>query len=223
MRAMKKVCVSSGLCVLLLVWVVLPLAGETGSFTAHMLRHMAVVAVAAPLLALGLTDRTGLSERNLAYPGVLSLPLVASLVELIVVWGWHAPALRTWADTSTAAAVVEQASFLAAGLFLWIACCGHVGRNLPDAMARHAAGAFGLLLTSVHMTLLGALLSLSTRPLYTGGGVTCFGITLDAGEDQQLGGVVMLLIGAAVYLAGGVFLLAKLLSDTEPAGSRATR
>jgi len=42
--------------------------------------------------------------------------------------------------------------------------------------------------------------------------VTCFGLVLGAGQDQALGGVIMLLIGAAVYLAGGVFLLARLLA-----------
>ena len=35
---------------------------------------------------------------------------------------------------------------------------------------------------------------------------------LDAGKDQALGGVIMLMIGAVVYLAGGVFLLGRLLA-----------
>ena len=29
----------------------------------------------------------------------ISLPIFASLVELVVVWGWHAPAARLWAET----------------------------------------------------------------------------------------------------------------------------
>jgi cytochrome c oxidase assembly factor CtaG len=60
----------------------------------------------------------------------------------------------------------------------------------------------------MHMTLLGALLSLSPCPLYGAGEVTCFGAVLDAGQDQQVGGVVMLLVGAVVYLAGGISLFA---------------
>ena len=63
----------------------------------------------------------------------------------------------------------------------------------------------------MHMTLLGALLSLSPRPLYGGGEVSCFGVPLTALADQQTGGVVMLLVGAIVYLAGGVALLAGML------------
>jgi putative membrane protein len=156
---------------------------------------MGVVAIAAPLIAIGVSDRT-----PLATP---ALPVIASLVEFMVVWGWHAPAARLWAEISTLATVVEQAMFLGAGLFLWLTAI---------APAATAAGAFALLLTSIHMTLLGALLSLASRPLYGGGDVTCFGLVLGAGQDQALGGVVMLMIGAAVYLAGGVFLLSRLLS-----------
>ena len=76
-----------------------------------MLAHMGVVALAAPLIALGLPAlRPPLG------------PVPASLVELLVVWGWHAPALRALAEGSLAVTAVEQASFLAAGLILWRAC-----------------------------------------------------------------------------------------------------
>ena len=58
---------------------------------------------------------------------------------------------------------IEQASFLAAGLVLWLA----VSAALRDRGGRDAgAAAIALLLTLAHMTLLGALLSLSPRPLY---------------------------------------------------------
>ena len=83
--------------------------------------------------------------------------------------------------------------------------------------ASPAAGAFALLLTSMHMTLLGALLALAPRPLFGEGTVTCLGLTLGAAQDQQLGGVLMLMIGGAVYLAGGLALVARLLSGRRPA------
>ncbi|WP_258604325.1 cytochrome c oxidase assembly protein [Mesorhizobium sp. AR10] len=189
-----------GLVTLALIWVGPLLEAWSGSFAAHMLAHMGVVAIAAPLIAIGISK----TIRSVA----TAAPLLASLVELIVVWGWHAPAARQWAETSTIATILEQTSFLGAGLFLWLTC---IAARDSHALARDAAGAFALLLTSVHMTLLGALLSLAPRPLYRLGDVTCFGLVLGAGQDQALGGVIMLMIGAAVYLAGGVFLLARLL------------
>jgi putative membrane protein len=138
------------------------------------------------------------------------LPLLASLVELIAVWGWHAPAIRAEAEASVLVTVAEQCVFLAAGILLWWSCLVRGGDRLHAAI-----GAGSLLLTSIHMTLLGALLALSPRPLYGTGDVTCFGLVLDAGSDQQLGGVVMLMIGAVVYLAGGIWLASRLLVVSE--------
>jgi putative membrane protein len=110
--------------------------------------------------------------------------------------------------------VAEQATFLFVGVALW-----WTSFAAPHVRAHAAAGAGALLLTSIHMTLLGALLALSPRPLYGSGEVTCFGLVLDAGQDQQLGGVVMLFVGAVVYLAGGVSLVARLLSSPADARS----
>jgi putative membrane protein len=179
----------AGLALLALVWGGPLLGADRASFAAHMLAHMGVVAVAAPLIALGLPAlRPPLG------------PVPASLVELLVVWGWHAPALRALAEGSLAVTALEQASFLAAGLLLWRAC-----------LAGGPAGAVGLLFTSMHMTLLGALLALAPRPLYGDAAVTCLGVVLAPAADQQVGGTVMLAVGAAVYLAGGLALVARTL------------
>ncbi|MHA6688296.1 cytochrome c oxidase assembly protein [Mesorhizobium sp. A556] len=201
---MRRAALIAGLFLLALIWLG-PLLGDwRQSFTAHMLAHMGVVAIAAPLIAIGLPDAIW---RRLPMHSLVALPVIASLLELLIVWGWHAPAARALVERSGLAGVAEQASFLAGGLLLWIVCIGSEGAKSA------LAGAFGLLLTSVHMTLLGALLALSPRPLYGLGDVTCFGVTLTAAQDQELGGVVMLLIGAAVYLAGGVALLARALRE----------
>jgi putative membrane protein len=206
---MRRAALILGLLTLALIWAGPLLSAWRGSFAAHMLAHMGVVAIAAPLIAVGLAPSIGrrLPSSPPAAAPLLSLALIASLVEFVVVWGWHAPAARLWSERSVFATVLEQASFLIAGLFLWLTAIGSRG-----AQAQDASGAFALLLTSIHMTLLGALLSLAPRPLYGLGDVTCFGVVLGAGEDQALGGVIMLMIGAAVYLAGGVFLLARLLA-----------
>lgn len=208
MPALRQFSLACGLAVLCIVWLG-PLLGEwRQSFVAHMLAHMGVIAIAAPLIVIGLPSswRSGPSMPA-------SLPILASLVELIAVWGWHAPVMRAAAEASLAVTAAEQATFLIAGMLLWWTCfaASSDGRNA-------ATGAAALLLTSIHMTLLGALLALSPRPLYGLGDVTCFGTALSAGQDQQLGGVVMLLVGAGVYLAGGIALVAGLVG--EPATAR---
>ncbi|RWG46710.1 MAG: cytochrome c oxidase assembly protein [Mesorhizobium sp.] len=199
----RRACLILGLLVLALVWVGPLLDAWRDSFSAHMLAHMGVVAIAAPLMAIGIPLRPK-PDSNRAF----TLALPASLVELIIVWSWHAPALRTLAQSSLFATAIEQAMFLAAGLFLWLTCLPRRGSDITG----NAAGAFALLLTSIHMTLLGALLALTPRPLYGTGEISCFGVALSAQQDQELGGVIMLLVGAAVYLAGGVTLFARLLA-----------
>ncbi|RUM95210.1 cytochrome-c oxidase [Pseudaminobacter arsenicus] len=202
---MKRSALTAGIILLGLIWLGPLLDIYRDSFFAHMLAHMGVVTIAAPLIAIGLVG----SRWNFSGKSGLFTPIPASLVELLVVWAWHAPALRSMAQASLAVTVLEQASFLAAGVLLWLSCLGD-GFHGRDRQS--AAGAFALLLTSLHMTLLGALLALTPRPLYGFDSVTCLGFELDAVQDQQLGGVAMLLMGAAAYLTGGVALLARLLS-----------
>lgn len=198
---MRRLALSAGIGVLLLVWFGPLLGAWRESFAAGMVAHMGVIAIAAPLIAIGIPRNWW---PHAAMP--IALPVIASLFELLAVWGWHAPAMREIAESSFGGTVVEQATFLAAGLFLWIACF-----PARDDDAQAATGAGALLFTSMHMTLLGALLALSPRPLFGSGDVTCFGTVLDAGQDQQLGGAIMLLVGAVVYLAGGLTLVGRLL------------
>jgi putative membrane protein len=202
---MRRTSLAAGLLVLAVVWLGPLLGAWRASFSAGMVAHMGVVAIAAPLIALGLPAAWRFGPSMPA-----ALPVVASLVELFAVWGWHAPAMRAAAQASMAVTVAEQATFLVVGVLLW-----STSFAAPGERTHAAAGAAALLLTSIHMTLLGALLSLSPRPLYGAGDVTCFGIVLDAGQDQQLGGVVMLAIGAAVYLAGGLSLVSRLLGGAD--------
>lgn len=182
------------------------------SFAAHMTMHMLVVAVAAPLVAFGMAGRRidPLRER----PQLFS-PIVASVFEFVVVWAWHAPALHHAARHSTALLAVEQISFLVVGLLVWLASFG--GRA-DQRRQRAPAGIAGLLLTSMHMTLLGVLLALAARPLYPHAGLVPLRLT--ALQDQHLGGVLMLTFGGVAYLAGALVLLAGLLRDRPDAVAR---
>jgi putative membrane protein len=69
-----------------------------------------------------------------------------------------------------------------------------------------------LLLTFMHMTLLGALLALSSRALYAHDHVGPAAL-----DDQHLGGALMLLGGGA-YLVGGLWLTARLLRSSKAVG-----
>ncbi|MDH0911747.1 cytochrome c oxidase assembly protein [Rhizobium pusense] len=201
---MKAISFITGFTLLVLLAILLVANFGNASFTIHMIIHMGTVAFAAPLIAHALTGSTYREKMPLV--GRLT-PMPASLIELVVVWFWHLPAIRATADASFILSVSEQISFLAAGLLLWFAC-------LQPKEGR-IAGAMGLLFTSMHMTLLGVLIALAPRPLYGGDDVTCFGIPLSAVSDQQMGGVFMLVAGAFSYLVGGLVLVAGLLREDQ--------
>jgi putative membrane protein len=182
-----------------------PWPGAAASaFMPHMAMHVSIVAVAAPLIGAGLVRTRWFDERAAR---LLPAPVPASLVEFAIVWGWHFPALHRLARVSTGAFAAEQASFLAAGLLLWASA---LGRRAPEG---DGGGVLALLMTSMHMILLGSLLTLAPRPLYRHGGSFAGDALL---ADQQLGGMLMLLGGGVPYLAGALYLVWRLLQAREP-------
>lgn len=174
------------------------------SFAAHMTLHMSVVGIAIPVLAAGLAPRVA------DHPWLRSqvaLPIAVSVLDLVVVWGWHIPALHHASRTSGWVLAVEQGIFALAALLVWVsALAAPSGRRQGAALA----GALTLFFTSMHMTLLGALIGLAPRPIYPGHAHHApLGLTELA--EQQLGGVIMLGIGGIIYLAGGLVLVGRAL------------
>jgi putative membrane protein len=168
--------------------------------------HMIVVAVASPMLAVAMA---GLRFDPVRKFPLWFAPVPASVAELVIVWAWHAPAPHHWARHTSMGFAVEQTSFLAAGVWVWLSA---FGGDQPRLRSRSAAGVIGLLLTSMHMTFLGGLLTLSPRLLYShhhGGG------TLDPLLDQHLGGAIMLVVGGIAYLSGGLVLTRDLLFPAQ--------
>ncbi|TWU04940.1 cytochrome c oxidase assembly protein [Stieleria varia] len=200
---MKLTAWNVGWLVLLIAWMgPLPHLAQS-SFAAHMTLHMAVVAVAAPLLSIGMS---GLHYDPVRRVPSLFSPIPASIGELVIVWAWHAPGLHHFARHSSIGFLIEQTMFLCAGVWVWLSA---FGGEIPRSPRRSGAGVIGLLLTSMHMTLLGALLVMSPRLLYShhhgGGGLSPI-------TDQHLGGAVMLIVGGAAFLAGGLWLTKDLIT-----------
>ena len=226
--AAKKTPLALGLLVLAAAWLGVFERLLPGPFSAHMAMHMGVVAVAAPLLAFGLAGTPADPARR--YPRLFAV-VPASIAELILVWAWHTPALHHAARHSSAMFVLEQGSFLLSGLWLWGAAVG------GDRHERAGAGIVGLLLTCMHMTLLGALLALPPRALYDHGAAseaagahaghaahgparsTAGSPLISPLADQHLGGAIMIVLGGAAYLCGGLWLalgLARRTAERAP-------
>jgi putative membrane protein len=171
-----------------------PLPGLVhASFTAHMVLHMTVVGMGVLLVAASLARARDWPEQG--WPG---LTVAASLIDFAVVWIWHAPALHHASRSNAAILAIEQASFAAAALLIWLTAL--TGPPLAGAMA--------LFLTAMHMVLLGALLGLASRLLYAGHG-THGPAGLDPLTDQQIGGVIMMGLGGVIYFGAATHRAAR--------------
>jgi putative membrane protein len=201
-----------------------PLAGEL--LWAHMVQHVLVVVVAAPLLVLGapvvpMTLALPLpwrgrirSWRRIAWlrstGHLLTRPLVAWLVHVVALWAWHAPALYDAAVRSPAIHGVEHLTFLAtAALFWWVA--------LPQGRRHLARGADVLYVFTggVQSGALGALLTFAGTPLYAAYAHTSIRWGLTPLQDQQLAGLVMWIPAGLVYVVTAGFLFARWMTSME--------
>jgi len=178
-----------------------PIDAMAESSTAwHMVQHMLLIGVVAPLavLARPLPQWRALlgPPADAMWRGLHRLsrhPMRCALLHAAAIWIWHAPGPYIAAVQVPAWHVLEHACFLFSGwLFWWSVLRPSRAGALPAAMA--------LLFTVMHTGLLGALLSFASAPLYASGpNVTA------ALADQQLAGLVMWVPGGLIYLTAAAW------------------
>jgi putative membrane protein len=223
-RRSEALAFGAGLAVLA-VMLVLPLhAWGRLHFAPHMLEHGLLTMVAAPLLAAGrpgvpyllglpwswrgrvghLLANEGVRQfwRRLVHPGV------GWVLHGGTLWLWHAPPLFEAALESEAVHYLQHLTLLVTALLFWTSLLP----RRADTRSRIVA-VFSLFTTSIHATLLGALLALSPTIWYARyAGVDVSG-GLSALEDQQLAGLIMWVPFGVVYLAAALALLAAVLRE----------
>jgi cytochrome c oxidase assembly factor CtaG len=158
----------------------------------HMVQHMLLIGVVAPLAVLG---RPLAQWRALLGATADALwrrlhrlsrhPLRCATLHAAAIWFWHAPGPYIAAVQNPGWHVLEHACFLFTGwLFWWSVLRPSRNGVLPAAAA--------LLFTVMHTGLLGALLSFASVPLFHSGPAAL--------ADQQLAGLVMWIPGGLIYL-----------------------
>jgi putative membrane protein len=196
-------------------------------FAPHMLEHGLLTLVAAPLLAAGrpgvpyllglpwswrarvgrllANERVRRFWRRLVHPGV------AWTLHGGALWLWHAPALFEAALQSEAVHYLQHLTLLATALLFWVSLLP----RRADPRSRIVA-VFSLFTTSIHATLLSALLTLSPTIWYASYADAEGPPGLSALEDQQLAGLIMWVPFGVVYLAAALALLAAVLREDRP-------
>ena len=193
--------------------------GET-LLSAHMVQHGLLIAVAPPLLLLGLpgvafawalpAQTSRLLTQSWPVRTVYRLswmlnPVFAAAVHGLAVWIWHVPAIFDAALANSALHTFEHFSFLATALLFWQSLL--VARRSVSTAALGIASAFATLL---HGGFLGALITFAPHVLFNWyvGRTSSWGLTPI--EDQQLAGLIMWVPLGVVYFAASLGLAANL-------------
>ncbi|HEV2249316.1 MAG TPA: cytochrome c oxidase assembly protein [Candidatus Limnocylindria bacterium] len=207
-----------------------PLALEL--FSVHMVQHMLLLVVAAPLLLAGGPVRPllrGLPSavrrtvvralaRNTAFSALVHLlrhPLVAAALYVAGLYAWHIPVLYDAAVENMTIHVLEHSWFLVTALLFWSVVIDPVPfrATLPYA----ARIPFLLLVGAAQNTILGGLLAFSDRPFYRPYLETTAKYGLDPATDQRLGGAIMWVPGDLIFLAAASFAFFLWLQSEEQA------
>jgi putative membrane protein len=210
--------VAGVLAALLLIWIAVasPLATlHHASLTAHMLQHLLLMSVAPPLVWLYL-PAVPTPQRWRKIQSAMTHPALCWWAATIVLLAWHVPALFTLAVESRAWHVVQQTSFLIAGLLFWwpVIRPWRIAEGAPRwSMVLY------LFLATLPCDILGAFLVFSERVAYPVYLSIPRHSALSAVDDQQLAGALMWTVVTIVYLAAGGILSARLLLPAS--GARA--
>lgn len=199
---------------LAVLWVAMasPLAAlDHRLLTAHMVQHLLIMTVAAPLLLLAAP------RRMLA--GVSVHPALCWLAGTGTVLAWHVPALFQAAMRSGVWHMAEQASFLAAGLLFWRPVID--SEHGPARQSPWLAPVY-LFLATLPCDALSAFLAFSNRVVYMhyrmAGPMPAGMGGLPAADDQQLAGALMWVWVTFAYLVPATAITIRALSPNVSAG-----
>jgi putative membrane protein len=195
-------------------------------FSAHMTQHEVLMLVAAPLLVLsrplvpflwalpaGWRQSLGAASKQRVVQTIwraATNPLVAWAIHAIALWVWHAPVLFQATLRSDLVHTLQHLSFLGSALLFWWALI-HGRRGLMG----YGAAVLYLFTTSVHSGVLGALITFARTVWYPAYAGTTQSWGLTPLEDQQLGGLIMWVPAATVYVVAGLALMVGWMRESE--------
>jgi len=203
-------------------------------FSAHMTQHEIFMLIAAPLIILGRPQiaaawavPSGYKKyliRVTSEPRIsnswrfISGGFTALLIHAAALWIWHIPALFDATLESDVVHALQHASFLGTALLFWWAIL-----NSSLDWKSSFVGVLYLFITSLHSSILGALLTFTHRVLYPVYSDTTSAWGITPLEDQQLGGLIMWVPAGLVYIGAGMVMFARLLGESEKRAVRNQR
>lgn len=188
-------------------------------FSARIGQHTILLLIAAPLVAAGKPSAAvgALFARSVSLRRSGSVasagPLFATGLFAALLWFWHAPVSYAATFASSSVYWAMHVSLFGSAVWLWTWLLD----STPER-ALHVLGAS--LISTVRISLLGALITLAPRLLYTQHLLTTASWGLTPLEDQQLGGGIMWVPGCIIFFSVSMFVLSRALRRADWAPSR---
>jgi putative membrane protein len=198
-------------------------------FSVHMVQHMLLELVAAPLLLAGApvtlalrVSSPAVRRRLLAVlqsrvVHVISFPVIAWVLFAAVNWGWHFSTLYDQALENDLLHYLQHATFLGAALLFWWPA---IGADPSPWRLPHPMRLFYLFLAMPQNSFLGVALLQTSSVLYPHYVTNGRGWGPSPLEDQHLGGVLMWVMGDMAFLAGMAVVVALWVRHEERRTSR---
>jgi cytochrome c oxidase assembly factor CtaG len=133
--------------------------------------------------------------------------VTATALHSATIWVWHLPPLFDAALTNRSVHMAQHVSFLVTAMLFW-------WTTLNSSLSRRGVAAFHLFVTMLALTVLGALLTLSSHSLYLGYEEHRL-FSLSPLEDQQLAGLIMWVPGCAIYAVAALVLLGQWIANSS--------
>ena len=191
--------------------------GENRLFTMHMVQHLLLADLAPILLLVGLSRaflrpavrRLRPVEERL---GPLAHPAVALAVYVGLMWLWHIPAMYELALDHPWAHALEHASFFTAGIAFW----WYLIEPVPPRHRLTGPWALAYLATAkLLMGILGVVLAFSPDALYSTYEAAPRTWGLTAVEDQNVGGLVMMVEQSLVLVVAFAVFFSRMIDRSE--------
>lgn len=192
--------------------------GEEHAVSAHMLQHELLLTIAPVLLVAGLDQRvtlpltravvtpalrTDVGRRVLA---VLGSPVFATALWVVVVLGWHLPAVYDAALDDEHLHVAQHSSLIAAGIVFWVVVIGRLP-SLHRTTVEQRIAALGVAMAASGV--LGAALIWSNTVVYSQYADADAWFGLSPLQDQRLAGAVMMALDMPVLLGALGWVVAR--------------
>ena len=190
--------------------------GENYLFSAHMLSHVMIILIAAPLLVAGIPAENKFNIRLHSFSGKIKNPIICWFTGVGIMWFWHIPYIfnQLFQMHSMILMNIEMISLLVAGIIF----CLPIINPYKEARIAPIAGVLYLSTACIFCSLLGLMITFAPQGMFSEihlmANSTYLSMirnqwNISASADQQMAGLIMWVPGCFIYLSASMVLLIK--------------